>query len=1400
MEKTSHISSKSVVLFMAILVLATVVAGIAFTGTAAYADANGVKETRIVHISDTHVMPLSYVNTYSTEFKKSSVTSAKLMTESEAALETALMELYYMEDAPTIMLLSGDITSNGEYEANKRVAEILKEFTTTMRTRPGYEKFQIFLMPGNHDLYNDGAVTYMPTEEELAACADDDERRELMTNYTKKGVETTTVQNVFELFGDFGYCNCPGRKLGHHDATCGMAEGTVLNFFYESKYWYDNTTTRTGTGEETVYSGFDTMKPTDEALAAFKDNGKDFEYLAEAGRIGACSYVATLDGVTVIGVDANAREYVGIPDESSKKYTALASGGGWNETTGGMTTRAQLRWIVDETRDEVAQGNLMLVNCHFNNIPHFDTQDEVISLFVLDNYELFNSTLTDAGIHYSFSGHQHSFDITDTVTQSGNVMYDFEAGSLISYGSGYRVVDFKQVWDKGNYSEEVKSSVYNLDYNAANAFHYGEYILTADVDAAEDVAAEDYVDPTVFTDAENVNLYPGTSYLTLVKRNLENEDGDPIGLGEHLTQFLASQLTGVVRNFVNEGLYDMLRDATSGLATKHEYLYKLLAELINGLSEMDLPAFVKDSATKFHISDRAVAGNDLVDVAQDLFDYLFAYDFSYGKVAGGVTLTEIFVELYGGHLAGVASGGPSANVQPLIDKLNDGTFVHFLVDLLVNSIIPELDYLFDAPIRFNTSTAALPEGRGFDVSSVIYGSAKSFSVDSVVKMLLKDYGLKNPDKNGYSSLKIILGNVITVAEDLLITDREEIKDDNVQFLSDIVRPLAGDYLVGLDKYIYMAIDYVNEYEKDGKILNVLNKELIDKYVTDAFCRNLGNYAATIVASIATDDTPDGGAWTTEDKMSVFAVVNAKDFNVTSRKYDASKVLKGKAYTGKKLTVTPTEENGLLPSMITVSFNKDLGTEKKVQWFTSIDRSVFDKNAKGEYEFSTPDSYIEYSTDKDMKDAKRVKATTVNVDQELPTIDLGILYFNMSHRYRLYNKNTVTLTGLEPGTTYYYRLGNDDYAWTDVYSFSTVGEGAFSFMAITDIQGSVERNYTDSYPNVKKGVDSFEDREIAFIASMGDNVDNGKSIMQYAWWLDEQKDVWSNNTLVTLAGNHEKKDYSLSKRIALPDEATVNATGYYYSYDYNYAHFIILDTNDLTSANELSEKQTEWLLADLKENEGNRNTNWTIVMLHKGPYTAGSHAFDADVIALRKQLTPIFAENGVDLVLQGHDHTYSVSEYIGADGNPVEVKVGADGSVTNPNGVLYVNLGTMGDKYYNYLYSDEVSLVKRSSVNEKLEKYLTEDGYLELTETPVFADITVDKDTLSIKTYTIVDGETVEVDNITIKTAPADDKKALLIILGVAGGVLVLVVVIIVISACAKKKTKGIKRIKKAKRR
>ena len=1346
MQKIGIKGRKATLFAVVLLLLAMLILGMGLAGETAYATENKTVTTKVAHISDSHVMPLSYCNEYSEKFISKGIGSAKLMLQSENALETALNGMYKATDAPSILLLSGDITSNGEYEANKRVAQILGEFTAKMRTREGYEKFQIFIIPGNHDMYNESAVSYMPTDKELAKCNTDEERLALMKNYAARSVRTTTSKDIFTLYSDFGYCDCPGRKEGHHTGDCKIAEGTVINFFYESDFWYEDEPTPTR--ENGTFQGFDVRRPTGEETDGFKNHGKDFEYLAPAGKIGICSYIATLNGVTVVGVDGNARNYIG--DKDKEKNAALKSGSGWYETTGGMTTRAQLRWIAEETKDEVANGNLMLLNCHFNNIPHFDAQDEVISLFVLDNYELYNSTLTKAGIRYSFSGHQHATDAADYVTQDGHVIYDFETGSLISYGSCYRTVDFIQKWENGEYSEEVKTDVHSLrSNNASGTFDYATYKLTSELNGAS-ALEEDVVNGEMFS-LLPVNLYDGTDYLTLAKDTLKDKNGAPTNMADYLTavQYKMITLDGIVGNFINDDLLPGLAESVGSKLSSSvgNFTGGLVEALIDGAAKLDFPAIrVSEDGKSFTVTEEAVKGNGIMDSANVLAQYLLRYDFSYGTREGGTTLADLFLDIYGGHLAGVNRSDISDLLKPLMEKLYDGTFVRFLVDTLVNSIVPELDYLFNVPIRFNPETPALEEGTGIDITAA-YATSNSGFVDSIVKSVVQGELFKTVDANGYYSLKLLLKDVLAIVDDVLTTPEDQIESQTLKTLVDFgVRETLAE-LGSIEKYINLGKKYVNQYLTDGKLYNVLKAELLDKYVTDAFCRNLGDYAAFLIGSVSADDTPDGGSWGEGDRFTTYTVTYEKGFNIATTKYDAAQKFGGKAYVRKAdgsdtLTVPKTAETGLTASMISVSFNGDVGTTKKIKWYTSIDSDIMEKKADGtyyEYGEKVPQSYIKYSLDKNAVDsATPVLATSFNKDIELPTIDLGIAYFNMSHRWKLYNVHEVKLEGLQTGATYYYKLGNDAYGWTDTYAFTTAGADSFRFMAITDIQGSVEQNYVDSQKNLEIALKQFGDpQDLAFIASMGDNVDNGKSILQYTWWLDDQRSVWANNTLVTLAGNHEKKGASLSNAVAVPDNATVQDTGFYYSYDYNYAHFIVLDTNDLSAENNLSAKQIDWLKADL---EKNKEAKWTLVMLHKGPYTAGSHAFDDDVIALRKQLTPIFAENGVDLVLQGHDHTYSVSEYIGMDGKPT----------SSNKGVLYINFGTMGDKFYNYIYSDEVTLKTYKKVDEKLQKYLTKDGNLELTETPVFADIEVTSGKLTIKTFTIVDGEAVQIEEIVLK--------------------------------------------------
>ena len=66
----------------------------------------------------------------------------------------------------------------------------------------------------------------------------------------------------------------------------------------------------------------------------------------------------------------------------------------------------------------------------------------------------------------------------------------------------------------------------------------------------------------------------------------------------------------------------------------------------------------------------------------------------------------------------------------------------------------------------------------------------------------------------------------------------------------------------------------------------------------------------------------------------------------------------------------------------------------------------------------------------------------------------------------------------------------------------------------------------------------------------------------------------------------------------------------------------------------------WLAKDLAANRKRLKNDWTVVAIHWGPYTTGDHGAEPSVSNVIRRLTPLFASNRVDLVLQAHDHTYS----------------------------------------------------------------------------------------------------------------------------------------------------------------
>lgn len=355
---------------------------------------------------------------------------------------------------------------------------------------------------------------------------------------------------------------------------------------------------------------------------------------------------------------------------------------------------------------------------------------------------------------------------------------------------------------------------------------------------------------------------------------------------------------------------------------------------------------------------------------------------------------------------------------------------------------------------------------------------------------------------------------------------------------------------------------------------------------------------------------------------------------------------------------------------------------------------------------------------------------------------------------------VVAKELKADTTYYYRVGDKEAdTWSEIGSFKTASNkvGA-KFVHISDPQGYEEVHYKN-YNELLNLASKTSNPD--FFCLTGDIVndsyyDSIPKLEQWDWALTDQSEFMMKYPFMTTAGNHEAAVNDYNSRFNHPvSEGNYHESGSYYSFTYQGIHFISLNTNDSdsnsTTAKGLSDAQINWLENELKNN----TSTFTVVMMHKGIYDAGGHCSnkegaDYDIPLIRKQLSPLFSEYNVDLVLQGHDHLFSRSYPLNGkiDGdklvttyeeNPLE-EVEYNNSkynvYTNPNGTIYFNTGTAsGSKYYSAVdyNEEEIPLEKVDSPSHRM-----------------FTEFVIENNTLYSTTYKIINNEAVVFDTFGIK--------------------------------------------------
>lgn len=232
---------------------------------------------------------------------------------------------------------------------------------------------------------------------------------------------------------------------------------------------------------------------------------------------------------------------------------------------------------------------------------------------------------------------------------------------------------------------------------------------------------------------------------------------------------------------------------------------------------------------------------------------------------------------------------------------------------------------------------------------------------------------------------------------------------------------------------------------------------------------------------------------------------------------------------------------------------------------------------------------------------------------------------------------VTFRDLKPGTTYAYRVG-DGTNWSPWNQFRTAElSGAFSFIYLGDAQNDLRSRWSRAIRRAFQ-----QDANARFIVHAGDLINRSNADEEWAEWHEAAGFIHQMIPAVPTPGNHEYRRDSLGKLVLdphwkvqfnLPRNGPEGMQDAVYYLDYQDLRMISLNSQLIMLDSAAAATQEKWLEKVLASS----TKKWNIVVLHHPVY---STAKNRDNTILRERFKSIFEKYGVDLVLQGHDHTYA----------------------------------------------------------------------------------------------------------------------------------------------------------------
>lgn len=246
---------------------------------------------------------------------------------------------------------------------------------------------------------------------------------------------------------------------------------------------------------------------------------------------------------------------------------------------------------------------------------------------------------------------------------------------------------------------------------------------------------------------------------------------------------------------------------------------------------------------------------------------------------------------------------------------------------------------------------------------------------------------------------------------------------------------------------------------------------------------------------------------------------------------------------------------------------------------------------------------------------------------------------LEHQELSAHYHSVIFENLQPNTQYAYRVGQEG-NWSEWFHFTTAGKGLpLDLIYFGDVQTNIHSLWSRTIREAYRRVP-----DARAILYAGDLVNRGNRDIEWGDWFLAGGFIHASIPSMPTPGNHDHADsdqgkYGIAKfwqpQFALPRNGPENNPEIeetcYFS-DIDDVRIITLNTEMFDEKRAIRKAQVEWLEQVLATNP----KKWTMLLIHHPVYSTKRNRDNPE---LRKAIKPLLDKYKVDLVLQGHDHTY-----------------------------------------------------------------------------------------------------------------------------------------------------------------